>query len=52
MNSTANKESGLRKTRIGGISLISLAIVVAVVIIVNLAVGKLPAKYTKYSVSQ
>ncbi|MBO4770777.1 MAG: Gldg family protein [Clostridia bacterium] len=51
MNNTADKESGLRKTRIGGISLISLAIVVAVVIIVNLAVGKLPAKYTKYSIS-
>ena len=48
MNNISAKK---RSLKLGGYSVIVTAVVIAIVIVVNLAVRLLPTKYTKYSTS-
>lgn len=47
------KENAINKKviKLGGYSIVITAVVIAIVIIINLALNLLPSKYTKYSTS-
>ncbi len=52
MNENANKIKNKRAAKLGSVSLIAAAVVLAVVILVNVAVNVLPSRFTKYSLAQ